>query len=89
MISFIEIIYGCIVLQHLCSDNIVKKSLKILNDHLIVIFNDVSGTNANLPNNKTLKLSSDEEFDRMWNSFSKQLEYLTIGKFLQNFFKNR
>ena len=75
MISFIEIIYGCIVLQHLCSDNIIKNSLKTLNDHLVSIFDDVSGTYANLQNNPTLKLSSGEKFDRTWNNFSTELEY--------------
>ena len=66
MISFLEIIDGCIMLQHLCSDQIVKNSLKKLNFQIVAVLNEVLERFATLQNNKTFKLSSGEEFERMW-----------------------
>ena len=74
MISFVEVINACIFLQHLCSINLVKNSLKTLNTQLVSFFNEISKEYASLQTNKTLKLSSGEKFDNMWDEFSKNLK---------------
>ena len=74
MISFVEVINACISLQHLCSDNLVKNSLKTLNTQLVSFFNEISKEYASFQTNKTLKLSSGEKFDNMWDEFSKNIK---------------
>ena len=59
--------------KHLCSDQIVKNSLKELNSQIVAVLNEVLEKFGTLQNNKALKLSSGEEFERMWNRFTTEL----------------
>ena len=61
------------MLQHICSDQIVKNSLKKLNSQIVAVLNEVLEKFATLQNNKTFKLSLGEEFERMWVSFKAEM----------------
>jgi len=58
MISFLEFLYACVLVQGSNSDNQTREDLILMNNKLVETFNEISEDFATLQNNETFKMSS-------------------------------